>query len=270
MKTLALLFFLCNVLCSFSQKMDSDYFEEGLEFYRAGRFEDASKNFQYIFDHFTGSDYFEDAVYNLGISQMLDKKYSNALQTFQFVLQSNARDDKFVAGEIMSNPFANYKHKSALCIYNIYEKLEIFDSALIYLSYSDTLYPFKASCGNEWNEYSNDLAINYAELYLKLGDKPKAISKLLTAIWEPEMENKEMIDKLRNYLVNDSEAFQEFKMALKSISISENQGKCICELTFRTVKLYIPNYFTSDTNCDKRKIEHAIKQSEFYRMLESL
>ncbi len=270
MKTLTLLFLLCNVLCSFSQKMDSDYFEEGVKFFRDGNYEDASKNFQYIVDHYKQSAYFEDAVYNLGISQLNVKNYTDALRTFQFILQSNVTDDKYIGGDIMSNPFANYKHTSASIISEIFKKIENYDSALVYLSFSDTLYPLQSFCGNEWSEYSKDLRLNYAELYFKLGEQSKATAKLLTLVWNDESEDKEIIEKLHANLKNDSEVFKDFKIALKNMTLENKDENCICYITFSGTKIQIPNYFTSNTTCDKRKIQNAIKQSELYKMFEAL
>jgi len=250
--------------------MDSDYFEEGLNFYEEKNYDLASERFQYIVNHYAGSDYYEDAVYNLGIIFMLDEEYSNAINTFLFILKSDVEDTKYIGGDIMSNPFANYKHKSASCLYSVYYKLEKYDSALIYLSYSDSLYPLQSSCGNEIEEYVTDRAICYADVYAKLGEKSKSISSLLAAVWGPYSENRKPIELLKELLQEEPSVLKEFEKSIKKMKMIRNDGNCLFVLQFRETNLVVPSYFSHGKKCNRKFVLKAIKKSELYQMFESL
>lgn len=270
MKLLVTIIVSLTAFSSYCQKMDSDYFEEGVDFYQAENFEKAAECFQYISENYTKSSYYELAIYNLALSYMAGNNSAEAIKIFRFILNSEADDSEYVGGNIMSNPFANYKHNSASHISAIYKNLGEYDSALVYFSYADTLYRLQSTCGNEIQDHVAHKSLYYADLYHKLGKKPEAIRSLLRGVWFMYSENQQIIDSLQTLLADENDVLKEFDRAIKKLKIKKKKNYCSAVIEFRGKHLVVPSAIELGDPCNRKETIEAVKKSKLYKMISEL
>src|ERR1017187_3420282 len=155
MKRLLLGLLIFNVLInhySFGQKMPIDYFDEGINYNNAKDYKKAIESFKYIVRNYPKDPLYPRAFYNVGYISLIDKQYDSAIFYFKAILVSNFNEKEALGGDIMADPYTNYRHHASELISDIYYNKEMYDSSLYYFSLSDTLYPYMHFCGNEYAE----------------------------------------------------------------------------------------------------------------------
>jgi tetratricopeptide (TPR) repeat protein len=200
-----------------AQKMPSDYFDEGVQYSDDHRYHEALASFQYIVENYPRNELYPRAFYNVGCLQLKLKNYEGAKTIFSAILKSNFNERENLGAGIMGDPFTNYRHHASELLSNIYFKRRAYDSALYFLSLSDTAYPFLHFCGNEIEDYEVNKAIQYANIYRKLNLPDSAIKKLLPVVFVDLVNNGAAIQTLGILLSHQANSKSELDTALNHI-----------------------------------------------------
>lgn len=274
MKTrLTLLLLLSFSVTAFGQKMPSDYFQEAHDYFEEGELDKALAGYMYIVENHPRNELYPRALNNAGYICLLQKKYKKAIEVFSLILNGNQDEREPSGGGIMASPYANYCHRAASQISDCYYELQQYDSALRYLSLSDTMYPFLSTCGNAYAEHYIQTALRYSDIYQKLGQPDKAIDKLLPQVFNTGLaDNSKIIAELERLLKGKPKLLKKLEKAIDGVylkTFTSDYGDydryCIQWLGVEIVYPYKP--WEDDT---KESVKKKMRESEFYKMVAGL
>lgn len=270
--SLLILFCCCS---AYAQKMPSDYFDEASQSYENKDLEKALADFQYIVDHHPKNELYPRAFYNVGYIYYSQKKFKNAIPVFNAIVNGNFDERERVGGDIMSNPYANYRHKASELLSDIYYEENMYDSALYYFALADTANPYIHFCGNEYAANNVHTALRYADIYQKLEQPEHAVKKLLAAVFIELADNSAVIDELQRLLGNKQGIKATLDESLRNIYPkklkSGNYSYTQYYITFLDAEIPVPESAVKDEEeLDKEKAVETIKLTEFYKMVEKL
>lgn len=261
---------------SFSQKMPSDYFEEGAAQFEAENYKASLASFNYFVNHYPKNSDYPRALYNTGLIYYNLKNYDSAIFIMQKILANKTYNEYDKSGGgLMDDPYTNYRHHASSLISQVYYDQKKYKDALYYFSLSDTAYPYLHFCGNEYASNRVHTALRYADIYLKLKNKEKAIQHLLPAALETLVNSSEVVEQLKPLLKKKKNLKQQLDDALAAIypieSKRDNETYKQYYFKFLNTQIYVPNSFeTDEEKFDKAKAIQEIKESDFYKMIESL
>lgn len=264
-------------LSVFSQKMPSDYFDEGVTNMENEKTKDAIASFKYIVDNHPKNELYPRAFYNLGYIYYQEKQFENAKEIFKTILDSEFNEKEALGGDLMADPYTNYRHRAANQLQQIYYDTKDYDSSLYYLALSDTAYPYLHFCGNEYAANDVYMSLKYADVYEKLDDLTNAKKALLKSVFVDLADNSKVIEELKRLFEKDKGKkglIDELNKALENI-YSKTETRNDEEYTwyyfkFQGTEIAVPyNFFDSD-DFDKAKTIAEIKQTEFYIMIKEL
>jgi len=259
-----------------AQKMPADYFEEGIAFLDNEEPQKAIASFQYIIDNHPKNELYPRAFYNVGYIYYQEKEYDKSIEIFKTILIGNFHEKEPLGGDIMADPYANYRHRASLLLYQIYFETEDYDSALYYLGQSDSVYKYMSFCGNAYAEQGIRQALEYAVLYDKIGNPNKAVQLLLPHVFVTLANNSEIITELKQLLQKESNSttlINDLDAALRRMkpvtkTINENEYTRYY-FQFRNTEIQIPSKFI-DTEFNKEVTIKKVEETEFYKMVKSL
>ena len=261
---------------AFSQKMPSDYFDEGFDYLENEEPQKALESFQYIVDNHPKNELYPRAFYNLGYIYYQEKEYDKSIKLFKTILTGNFNETEVLGGDIMADPYANYRHRASLLLYNIYFQTEQYDSSLYYLGQSDSVYKYMHFCGNAYAQQGISQAMQYAALYEKMDEVDKAIQILLPHVFVSLADNKGLLEDLKKLLHQEPHYYRlekDLERALYRMkSVHETNGEYEYTryyFTFKKVEIRIPSNFIDD-DFNKTATVNKIKQTNFYKMVKSL
>lgn len=265
------------IFCCYSasaQKMPSDYFEVAYEFYEKKDFDKALAAYQYIVDHYPQSEFYSKSFYNVGNIYYTQKEFDKAIPIFKAILNSNFDEKEKLGGDMMGNPYANFRHNASDILSDIYYEKEKYDSALQYLALSETNYPYFHFCGNALAESTVYIALRYANIYKKTLHPELAIKKLLPMAFILFADNSRVIEELRILLKDKPGIKVVVDSSFEGIygKQFEINGSCLTEYYIAISGTEVPITETLDTqgNLDKQKTIEYLKLTKFYRMIEEL
>jgi tetratricopeptide (TPR) repeat protein len=275
MKKLVFLFFIIFCKLLFAQKIPSDYFDEGEIYFEKEQYDKALIAFKYIVDNHPKNELYPMAYFNVGFIYFIQKKYEESIIIQKNILKENFNEMEETGKGIMDDPYANYKHRSSEILSDIYFENNKYDSALYYLSLSDTTYPYLHFCGNEYASDDVHKALKYANIFNKLNLPDKAIEKLLPNVFITLANNSKIIEELKVLLTKKKNLKIELDLALSNIYPKEikNRDYKYTEYFFKflNIEICVPvKYNDKKKNFDKEKEIKNIKQTEFYKMIEKL
>ncbi len=275
MKTYITLLMLITSVCTFAQKMPSDYFDEANTFYEEKKYDEALAAYQYIIDHHPKNDLYPRAFYNIGCIYIVKKDFEKSIDIFKRIVLSDFNEQEELGNGIMADPYTNYKHRSCNFLSHIYFEKEMYDSSLYYFSLADTVFPYLHFCGNEQAANKVFTALRYSEIYQQLKQPDEAIRKLLPAIFTSLADNSEVLIELNKLLSGRKDLIEKLNMALKEMYSKkiEIRGYIydVHYFKFLNAEIEVPGYF-KEKGVDFR-IEDAIKnikQTKFYKLIENL
>ncbi len=273
MKVLVSISILFLSFYTYGQKMPSDYFDESIKYFEDKKYDKALQGYQYIVENHNNNELFPKAFYNIGHIKFIQKKYEQAIPIFKKILESNFNEKESSGASLMADPYTNYKHRASRLLSDIYYNKGNYETALYYLTLSDTTYPYLHFCGNEYDANEVYLAIRYAAIYQKLKQPEKAIEKLLPAVFINLSNNSKLIEELKKLFSNKIGLKQELDIALSEIYskeiYTENYSYTRYYFKFLNVEIAIPFGYDAETNnFDKDKAIIQIKQTIFYKMIE--
>lgn len=273
-----LLFILISGM-AFGQKGAKDYFERANDYYYQDKLEKALENYQYIVKHYPRNKLYPSALYNAAHCSFRLERYDQSAGYCRELLGSKVNDREWVGGSIMSNPYANYRHRAARILSDCFFEQQQWDSAYHYLALSDTVYPLISMCGNASAENRIALVVRYAEIYEKMQQPDRAIAKLLPYVFNNILaDNSRVIAELQKLLSGRSELKQELDAAIDSIylkTIVSDHGipekQCGC-LIFMGTEIELPLWWGAVRDGEFNHDEAAtkIKESDFYKMIQQL
>ena len=255
--------------------MPADYYHEASEFYGEKEYDKALQAFQYIVDNHPRNELYPTSFYNTGYIYFIQKQFDKAIPVFQAIINGNFNDKDKVGEGIMDDPYANYKHKACEILCDIHYTREAYDSALYYFALSDSAYPYLHFCGNEYAANDVHTALKYADIYQKLKQPEKAISKLLPAVFIELANNKKVIDELQTLLKNETNLKGKLDQAVQKIYLRKYKtGKGQYEryyFRFLDTELPVPeDPGADDKPFNKEKTIKTIMASRFYKMIAQL
>jgi len=278
-KIINLLFYLILSLCVYSQKMPSDYFEEGIDFMENDNTPKALESFKHIVENHPKNDLYPRSFYNLGYVYYQDKDYHKAKLIFKSILESQFNEKEALGGNIMADPYTNYRHRASSLLHAIYYETEKYDSALHYLALSDTVYPFQHFCGNAYAEQDIYMSLKYSDLYEKLNDLTNAKTELFNSIFYNGLaDNTEVLDKLKE-LYQQEKNHKKIKKQLdkslqkiysKTLTSSDNETYTWYYFKFQDIEVPLTYSFFDSENFNEKETINKIKESAFYKMIQSL
>ncbi|WP_157447047.1 hypothetical protein [Cytophaga aurantiaca] len=277
------LFFILLTVCSLSsqnlygQKMASDYFDEGEKYAKAQDNKNAIISFQYFVKHYPKNTLYPRAFYNLGYLYFIDKQFDSSIVIFKSILESNFNEKENLGGDIMADPYTNYRHRASEILSEIYYNKKAYGTALHYFALSDTLYPYLHFCGNALEENKLQTALRYADLYQKLDNDDKAIESLLPAVFITLTDNTSVLSELKSLLKKKKNVKKDLDLALtnmysKTFKREDNYIYQTYYFKFMNAEIEVPSDYNYD---EKRKFNQneaikEIKQTDFYKMIEEL
>lgn len=258
-----------------AQKMPSDYFEEASKFYEDSAFDKALDAYQYIVDKHSKNELYPRAFYNMGCIYFKQKEFEKAIAIFKSILTRNFNERENLGGDIMDDPYTNFKHRASEVVSDIYYEREKYDSALYYFVLSDTAYPYLHFCGNAYAEYDVYTALRYADIYQQLKQPEKAIAKLLPAVFITLANNEKVIEELQKLLKSKPGLKSRLDESLNRIRSKEFKQRGYSYsgyyIEFLGAEIAVPEgYDDQKKKFDKQKAIKAIKETDFYKMISEL
>lgn len=275
MKRLIILFSVLIVHSIYAQKMPSDYFVEAEKFLEEDNLESALSIYQFIVDNYPRNELYPRALFNTGYIYLLQKNYVSSISIFMNILNSNFNEKEILGGNIMDDPFTNYKHRSSALLSDIYYANNMYDSALYYLVISDTIFPYYGFCGNEQAENEIYKSIKYSDIYQKLNQPDKAIESLLPNVFNTLANNTKVISELKNLLSRKKNVKKELDKSISSIYSREfsknNKTYKKYYFKFLNVEILVPDGYEDDNiKFDIQISRKEILQSTFYQMVDKM
>lgn len=255
--------------------MPSDYFEEAGKFYENKEFEKALTSYQYIVDHYPKNELYPKSYYNVGYIYYHQKNFKKAIVIFSTILNGNFNEKENSGGDIMADPYTNYRHRASEILSDIYYERKMYDSALHYFALADTANPYLHFCGNEYAANDIHTALRYADIYQKLRNPDQAIKKLLPAVFITLADNSMIIDELKKLLKGKANLKSKLDESLKKIYVKEiQQSKNSYKryyFKFLDTEIAVPDSYEDDKEMfDKQKAVNKIMLTDFYKMIVKL
>ena len=275
MKTkLILLLLLLFGVVAFGQKMPSDYFEEAGRYYDEGKMDKALTSYLYIVENHPRNELYPRALNNVGHIYMVQKKFPKAIEMFTKLLNGGHDELEPLGGDIMGEPYTNYRHRAASQISDCYYELEQYDSALRYLALSDTAYPYMHFCGNAYAEDDIRTALRYADIYQKLRKPDKAIEKLLPEVFNTGLaDNSKIIVELEKLLKGKPDLLKKLDESIDGVYLktftTENGDYERYFIQWMGVEIEYPYRFNK-SEYTKEAVMKKMRESDFYKMVTSL
>lgn len=272
------LLFLFSSIC-YSQKMPTDYFDEGYNFYTNGDLDSALSRFEYIVQNFSDDDIFGRSLYNVGAISMEMDKLEQAKKVFESILKGNLNETEDLGGSIMGDPFTNYKHRAAENLSDIYFIQKDFLNSLKYLVLADTVYKYIGYDANAYEEKEILFAIKYADIYDNAGLRQKAITVMLKCVFygfaAGEIKDR-LFDKIKelftkygytNVKKEFDESLNNFKKE-KRFSENRNVEYNLFYINYYQTKIYLPGSYDNFSELKESDVIKNTKKFRFYKFLE--
>ncbi len=276
-KAVIISFGLFYSIFTFGQKMPSDYFDEGVAYMTDEKTKEAINSFKYIIDNHPNNELYPRAFYNLGYIYYETKQFVKAKKVFESILNSKFNEKEPLGGDIMADPYTNYRHRSASLLQQIYYDTKDYDSSLYYLALSDTVYPYSHFCGNAYAENDVYMSLKYADIYKKLDDHTSAKEALLKSVFVDLADNSKVIVELKRLFekdMNKKDLIAQLDKALENI-YSKSEARNGKEYTwyyfkFQGTEISVPYNFFDSEDFDKTNTLEEIKETEFYKMIKEI
>lgn len=239
----------------------------------------AFEQFLKIIEEYPNSKVYHKSLYNLAYISSLEDDEDNEIKYLKMILESNA-NDKENSGRsgIMSNPYANFKNHASKRLTAIYLAKGEFKTALNFKQINEK-YPLQHFCGNAFAEDEIYSAIQYAEIFIGLGEPQKALSYLLPNIFNNGLaDNSDLVELTAKTLKDNyklASLIKDFKNSIDNIySRVEKQNQNTWTnyyIKYLDTEIEIPiweiGYYETDSEKMKSECEKIISESEFYRTL---
>jgi hypothetical protein len=156
----------------------------------------------------------------------------------------------------------------------LYENKAKYDSALFYLYLSDTVYKYVTQCGNAYDMHRITTACRYADIYLKLNNKEKALSALLKE--GLNRESRKHIEKLNKFFLklDKQKLKKELNTAINNYKTDTTEGTHSSKknyIEFLNEKMVFTYYDYEDNEPnDKAKVIAYLKTMDLYKMVMKL
>lgn len=272
MKVKLILLLMLFGVFAFGQKMPSDYFDEAGKAFNEGQMDEALSGYLYIVENHPRNELYPRALHNVAYIYSLQKEYKKSIEYYTMLMRGGQDEYEPLGGDIMSDPYANYRHRAASQISDCYYELQQYDSALYYLALSDTTYPYLSDCGNAYAENDIQTALRYADIYKRLGQPDKAIEKLLQEVFNSHLtDNSEIISELDLLLPVKSSLLKKLDKAIEHVyqktftgRYGDYQRYCIQWLGVEIVYPYRVSY---QNKYNKENVMKWMRESNFYVMV---
>lgn len=166
------------------------------------------------------------------------------------------------------NSYDNTRHDACEILSQAYYQKGMYAASLYFLSISDTIYPFRAWCGNAYEGRSN--TARYLDLYHKVGDNEKELEYLLNTMSCSCYDKHDKLLRMKELLHNKKNLLSELDSALTRMESGEGlEGDTWYRVRFLNSSICI--YDCSDRQI--KNIEEAVnvvKTSDFYATIKSL
>ena len=273
MKIKLILLLLSFGVVAFGQKMPSDYFQEATRYFNEGDMDKALEGYLYIVENHPRNELYPRALHNVGYVYFLQRKYQESVDAYTKLLNGGHNELEPLGGDIMADPYTNFRHRAATQISDCYYELGQYDSALHYLALSDTVYKYISTCGNAYAEYYIRTALRYADIYQKLGQPDKAIGKLLPQVFDSGLaDNSKIIAELEKLLKGKPKLLKKLEKSidgvyLKTFTSDYGDYERYC-IRWLGVEIRYPNKSWEQNT--KEDVMRKMRESEFYKMIASL
>lgn len=260
--------------CSVSQDV-IDAYKNGYNSYNRRKYEVAIPSLKYVVDNSTKNWWYFRALYYIGNSYFETHKIDSALIYYHQYLNL-ANKKKYSEDEVLKYMIPDQSHSICESICSIYKQTNQNDSVLKYLEYGYYKYPYYTFCGNGLMGNDFYYAVEFSRVYMKLGQKQKALEELLWYSFPNEIEsNNEIINELRVVLADSKDLVAQFEIALeKSYLKRVNNGSgdiTFYYIKFLDVEIRVPTFYYNLESHNNSKLEiDQIRQSDFYKLLVEL
>jgi tetratricopeptide (TPR) repeat protein len=181
-------------------------------------------------------------------------------------------EKELLEGDIMADPFTNYKHWASTYLSHIYYHRHNYKLALHYFVEADTVYPYYNFCGNAL--YYNEVykANTYADIYLKLGLQDDAIRALLPLVFYNNPDKK-IMDRLLGLFRTQDNLWHQLDSALMHIEVKEvNANQAVYNqysFVFLNCRIILPGGYDVEPGkvFDIKEAVEKIKHGDFYNRL---
>lgn len=181
--------------------MPSDHFEEGVTHMEKGDARSALDRFRFIVDNHPRNALYPRALYNLAYCHYQLGEHDDARDILLRILGGGFDEKEGLGGDIMGDPYANYRHRASYMLHNIHYDAGRYDSSLHYLSLSDTVHSYLHFCGNAYDAHDVHMALRYADIHERMNDPASMKRVLLQAAFNYLSSNGEVIERLRDILI---------------------------------------------------------------------
>jgi len=261
MRTVTILLFLFAVsFCSIAQKMDEDYFEQGIIAYVNKDYKKSIEENRFLITHYAKFRDNRSVNKNLGLAYLQAGYFDSATSVFQKLMADTSRYNS-----------RNEKHETGLILAEAYRESGKFDSALMYIYLSDTLNFYSNGCGNciegEMQRTTNRLI----QVFEAKGDIESEKKELLKLALFEQRYAPGLLKKLKVILMSEgniSHLKKEFATASQFVHTDKDRKTLygyLPYIIFQSTKMYLGYSYQSPR--DKRVL---MRQSSFYKMLMSL
>lgn len=272
MMRLLLLSFICLSLNTLAQKMPLDYFEEAQTQLNTGYYAEAIPLLKHIVDHCPKFDQYTEAHYGLGVAYYGNKQYQEGITVFREILNKDSIETIDYNGDIMENPYSNFKNGAAYMISKSYFGMKQYDSAMFYLELSERVHTYQHFCGNAITQNEIHDQIYKAEIYKALGEKNNYESTLLKYTFLTDGYSEKILILLKNYYkiaFKGKTLRKEAKKAFRHIECDDRSDSDLSRyyITFHKTRILVSGSFDQLTRLEGKPTTKDLLESAFYKML---
>ncbi|MBK9250279.1 MAG: hypothetical protein IPM69_19760 [Ignavibacteria bacterium] len=169
------------------------------------------------------------------------------------------------------NSYDNTRHDAREILSQAYYQKGMYAASLYYLSFSDTVYPFRSWCGNAYEGRSN--TARYLDLYHKVGDNEKELKYLLRTISCSCHDKQDKLIRIKELLRGKKNLTSELDSALVRMESGEGlEGYTWYRFRFLNSSICIYEIDECNKVVIKNKAEaaSAVRTSDFYATIKSL
>ncbi len=162
-----------------AQKTVEDYLHDADMECLSGHFDAALASYTYVVNNHSGNLMCPYAFFRIGLIYTEQGRQKEAIRALRTSL--TVAHDKGTARRISVYTFD--PHSAAFTLCNLYEQAGNYDSAMVFLGLSDTVYRGGSGCGNSMPYEKSETVVHYARLWQEAGNHREAERALLQ--WLP-------------------------------------------------------------------------------------
>lgn len=210
---------------------------------------------------------------NMAFALLQMEDDQEAASIFREILISKANDKEpgGIGSGIMGEPYANYKHRAAMTLAEIYIKNSKFDSAIYFIQMADK-YPYQHFCGNEYAADEIHAKTLLGKCYVGLNQPDTAIKVMLPELLPNGLASNHYLVPVAVQALEMKYGKENLRMhideAFKNFTTEDNGDKYFVTIYGNKLELYAMDlYYLQPGETPAIKVDQVYKRMDLYKLL---